>query len=187
MSDLHIPTPCHESWDAMTPTSTGRHCAACNHTVLDVTELPVAEGRQVLAEVATTLRHSGKRICVRAHATPSGRLLPGRRKLLTPALVTLLACTMAGCVGDGPDLATPQPSTTQSATPQTPQSVSPQATPTQPRPTALTGTPAVRPAPVAQVPAVVGDVCLSPKHTTATPAVEPAPAIKGKIVAPAAQ
>ncbi len=179
MSDLRIPTPCHESWDGMTPTSNGRHCATCNHTVVDVTELPLSEGRQLLAEVETTLQRSGKRICVRAHATPSGRLLPGRRKLLTPALVALLACTMAGCVGDGPELVTPQSSTTEPAVPPATQ----QSTQHASQPTALTGTPAVRPAPVAQVPAVLGDVCLSPKPGTATPPVEPAPAITGKIVA----
>ena len=34
---LHIPQPCHESWDAMSPTFAGRHCAACAHTVVDFT------------------------------------------------------------------------------------------------------------------------------------------------------
>ena len=46
---------------------------------------------------------------VRPHATPAGRLVPGRRKLLTTALAGMLACTFAGCVGDGPDVAQPQP------------------------------------------------------------------------------
>jgi hypothetical protein len=34
---LRLPAPCAESWDAMTPTSTGRHCAACQQTVVDFT------------------------------------------------------------------------------------------------------------------------------------------------------
>jgi hypothetical protein len=34
---IHLPQPCAESWDAMTPTSTGRHCAACQQTVVDFT------------------------------------------------------------------------------------------------------------------------------------------------------
>ncbi len=169
MSDLHIPTPCHESWDGMTPAMNGRHCATCNHTVLDVTSMPVAQGRQVLAEVASTLQTSGKRICVRAHATPAGRLVVGRRKLLTPALVTLLACAMGGCVGEGPDLVgTSQPSV-QPTTQQTP---------------LLTGEPVVRPAPHAHVEALQGDVCISPKVGTVAPPVEPAPIVKGKVVAP---
>ncbi|HEX8326354.1 MAG TPA: carboxypeptidase-like regulatory domain-containing protein [Hymenobacter sp.] len=34
---LAISSPCAESWDAMTPTATGRHCAACQKTVVDFT------------------------------------------------------------------------------------------------------------------------------------------------------
>jgi hypothetical protein len=109
MSDLHIPTPCHESWDGMSPTENGRHCATCNHVVIDIASMPVAEGRRVLKEVTTTLAKSSRRTCVRAHATPAGRLVPGRRKLLTGALASMLACAIAGCSGDGPDLVQPQP------------------------------------------------------------------------------
>lgn len=40
---LSIPQPCSESWDAMTPTSAGRHCAACQKTVVDFTQKTDAE------------------------------------------------------------------------------------------------------------------------------------------------
>jgi hypothetical protein len=105
---LHIPTPCYESWEGMTPLPPeryGRHCAACDHAVVDVTSMPVAQGRRFLNEL-TTAAHQDftQRTCIRAHSTPSGQLVPGRRKLLTHALAAMLACTMAGCVGDGPEL-----------------------------------------------------------------------------------
>ncbi|MBO2010389.1 carboxypeptidase-like regulatory domain-containing protein [Hymenobacter negativus] len=40
---LSIPQPCSESWDAMTPTAAGRHCAACQKTVVDFTQKTDAE------------------------------------------------------------------------------------------------------------------------------------------------
>jgi hypothetical protein len=40
---LRIASPCHESWAAMTPTSTGRHCAACQKTVVDFSQKTDAE------------------------------------------------------------------------------------------------------------------------------------------------
>lgn len=35
---LRLPQPCQESWDAMTPTGPGRHCATCQKTVVDFTQ-----------------------------------------------------------------------------------------------------------------------------------------------------
>lgn len=32
-----IPEPCHEDWAAMSPNEKGRHCTACNKTVIDFT------------------------------------------------------------------------------------------------------------------------------------------------------
>ena len=38
-----LPQPCAESWAAMTPASGGRHCAACQKTVVDFTQKTDAE------------------------------------------------------------------------------------------------------------------------------------------------
>lgn len=35
---INIPEPCHEDWKKMTPKEQGRHCAACNKTVIDFTK-----------------------------------------------------------------------------------------------------------------------------------------------------
>lgn len=42
-TSLRVPQPCAESWDAMTPTALGRHCAACQKTVVDFTQKTDAE------------------------------------------------------------------------------------------------------------------------------------------------
>lgn len=47
---LSIPEPCHESWDAMTPADSGRHCAACQQVVVDFTQMSDAEVVAFLAQ-----------------------------------------------------------------------------------------------------------------------------------------
>ena len=36
---LHIPEPCHEDWNTMTPTAQGRHCQSCCKQVVDFTTM----------------------------------------------------------------------------------------------------------------------------------------------------
>ncbi len=49
---LAIPQPCHENWAAMIPTTAGRHCAACQQTVVDFTLKTDAEILAYLARAA---------------------------------------------------------------------------------------------------------------------------------------
>jgi hypothetical protein len=52
-----IPKPCRESWETMTPTADGRHCARCQIAVIDFTRLSEAEILAYLAE------RRGQRVC----------------------------------------------------------------------------------------------------------------------------
>lgn len=69
---LHIPKPCAESWDQMTPTAAGRHCTACQKPVVDFTLMTDAEILALLMQAA------GKSTCGRFRA---GQL---DRPLLSP-------------------------------------------------------------------------------------------------------
>jgi hypothetical protein len=59
MSKPHIPKPCHENWDAMTPQSGGRYCNECDKTVIDFTGWADDEISTYLTE------HAGEKICGR--------------------------------------------------------------------------------------------------------------------------
>jgi hypothetical protein len=39
ITNIHIPEPCHQQWQQMTPTDNGRHCAHCCKTVVDFTKM----------------------------------------------------------------------------------------------------------------------------------------------------
>ena len=69
---LQIPEPCYENWDTMQPTGCGRHCAACEKTVVDFTTF----SDELL--LAWLKRNAGQAIC--------GRLQPSQinRPLVTP-------------------------------------------------------------------------------------------------------
>jgi hypothetical protein len=54
---ISIPKPCHENWDDMHPREQGRHCDACDKTVIDFTEKREKEIAEYFAE------HADKRIC----------------------------------------------------------------------------------------------------------------------------
>lgn len=54
---ISIPKPCHENWDSMNPREQGRHCDACDKTVIDFTEKSDREIGEYFAE------HAHERIC----------------------------------------------------------------------------------------------------------------------------
>jgi len=104
MTDLRIASPCHASWEGMTPNDGGRHCARCAKTVVDVTAMAPSAGRAFVQRELPERLARGERVCVRAHVDRAGRLLRPdlRRRLLTNGLAAVLAMTIAGCTGDGP-------------------------------------------------------------------------------------
>ncbi len=91
---IRIPQPCAESWDAMSPTDGGRHCAACQKTVVDFTQ-------KTDAEILATLRRAAGETCGRLRADQVERPLvvpttaPRWRNWLGAALA------LAGILGAG--------------------------------------------------------------------------------------
>ncbi|GGF04026.1 carboxypeptidase-like regulatory domain-containing protein [Hymenobacter cavernae] len=64
-----VPSPCTQSWDAMTPTAHGRHCAACAKVVVDFTRFTDAE------LLAWLRQQAGQSACGRFRADQLGRAL----------------------------------------------------------------------------------------------------------------
>jgi hypothetical protein len=65
---LRIAEPCHESWAAMTPAGPGRHCAACQKTVVDFSQ-------KTDAEILAALRQAAGPTCGRLRPDQLGRPL----------------------------------------------------------------------------------------------------------------
>ncbi|MDO7874847.1 carboxypeptidase-like regulatory domain-containing protein [Hymenobacter sp. ASUV-10] len=110
---LSIPRPCAESWAAMTPTARGRHCAACQKTVVDFTHMTDAE---ILAH----LSHAGRgEICGRVRAGQLARPLQPlalARPLSWRAWLATLAAVWGLREGAGASTARAQAPTEQWAT-----------------------------------------------------------------------
>jgi hypothetical protein len=84
--ELQVPEGCSESWDAMTTRSGGRHCAACQKTVVDFTAMSDAELVRWFAG------YKGE-ACGRLRADQLNRaLIPPRKPL--PWLRTFLTITL---------------------------------------------------------------------------------------------
>ncbi|MGI4870005.1 MAG: hypothetical protein ACRYFX_02370 [Janthinobacterium lividum] len=66
---IHQPAPCDESWEAMTPTDVGRHCAACQTQVVDFTQMTDGE------VVAFVSQYNPVRRCGRFREDQVGRPL----------------------------------------------------------------------------------------------------------------
>ena len=49
-TSLHIATPCHEDWNAMTPAGAGKFCASCSKQVVDFTLMSDTQILQFLAQ-----------------------------------------------------------------------------------------------------------------------------------------
>lgn len=95
---LAIPQPCAESWAAMTPATSGRHCAACTKTVVNFTQKSDAD---LLAYFRQASQAS---VCGRFRAsqlgrplTLSGAMLPARRWQAWLASLLTAALAVQGC------------------------------------------------------------------------------------------
>ena len=100
---MHIATPCHADWNQMSKVGVDRHCSACNHLVFDLTPLAPAALRSRMNTIADTVANGG-RVCIRGRLDRDG-MLAGSRRVLTGGMAVILAMTIAGCQGDGPEIA----------------------------------------------------------------------------------
>ena len=109
--DLHIATPCHESWDAMDGAHATRFCGQCDKHVHDLSAMTQRE--------ADALLHSNQRLCVRYTSTQDGEVLhtdsqdptwrlslqaTGAQRLTMAALMAL-PLALSACLPDAPSSA----------------------------------------------------------------------------------
>lgn len=50
MNNVHIPDPCFENWESMSPQEKGRFCSVCNKCVIDFTQKQPEEIQQIFVE-----------------------------------------------------------------------------------------------------------------------------------------
>ena len=99
LPNISIPQPCTRNWAAMSPTTAGRHCAACATEVVDFTRLSEAE---ILAFLA---RQGGRPVCATAYATQLAPVPMGRwRQWLLAGLAVLGWQPLASCAAKPPQL-----------------------------------------------------------------------------------
>ena len=84
---ISIPDPCHENWDAMTPAQQGRHCGACQKTVIDFTLMTDGQILDVIKKA------NGRHPCGRYLTSQLNRKLIDTRPKTT--FINLLAKRMA--------------------------------------------------------------------------------------------
>lgn len=85
---LPIADPCHESWDAMSPTDRGRFCQQCTKQVYEISALTERETRTLLTDKA------GERICVRYKCDTKGNI---KFRPERPVAAAMLAVALAAC------------------------------------------------------------------------------------------
>lgn len=89
---VHLPlrNRCDEDWQAMTPITGGRACAACERVVHDLSAMSEREAARFVA------RHAGQRVCMRYVARADGTIVYRQESSrLAPVLMVaaLAACT----------------------------------------------------------------------------------------------
>jgi hypothetical protein len=92
--DVPIRQACDQAWTSMTPTAQGRHCAACDRTVHDLSTMTAAQVRAFMR----AQRRRGGRFCISYRVDASGEIVvrpphvvPARRLVRVAAMTTALA------------------------------------------------------------------------------------------------
>ncbi len=83
---VHIQSPCHADWSAMTGDSRRRHCGSCDKHVHDLSAMTEREAAKLVA--------SSRDLCVRYAARPDGTVIhaPARR---LPRVVAMAGALLA--------------------------------------------------------------------------------------------
>lgn len=102
---IRVGSACHEDWGSMTPRGPGRHCDACERTVVDATRLTEKVALRVLRDATIE-----GRVCARVRLDARGTPVFAKEPPPWPiraAIGVALAGALAACEADEPSAAEP--------------------------------------------------------------------------------
>lgn len=111
---ISIPAPCTQNWEQMTPTAQGRHCQACQLTVVDFSSMSDAEVVAFLAQAPATTcgrfaaRQLDRPLLGAAPPPPRWRTWLAAASALTASLLTTIVARAQAPAPNAPG-AQPQP------------------------------------------------------------------------------
>ena len=95
--EINITEPCHADWGEMTGDSTRRHCAQCDKSVHNLSDMTEPEAQAVLKQ---------PNVCVRFQASTDGQIrFQSRRRFLVAAAATTITLPAAAAVAPIQDAA----------------------------------------------------------------------------------
>ncbi len=85
MKNIHIPNPCSENWEMMSPQEKGRFCSLCNKCVIDFTRKQPQEIQEMI------YKKRDEEICGRFYDHQLNKTVPSEK--LKNSILSIYSCS----------------------------------------------------------------------------------------------